>query len=64
MILNVQQQVQAQVTDAIRRQFGLADVPAFARLLALFNVPAKIEVTSCRAHRGQTCGMTVTIEQE
>ncbi len=37
---------------------------AFARLLALFNVPAKVEVTSCRAHRGQTCGMTVTIEQQ
>jgi arginyl-tRNA synthetase len=30
VILNVQQQVHAQVTDAIRRQFGLADVPAFA----------------------------------
>src|SRR5438128_1445336 len=30
MILHVQQQVQAQVADAIRRQFGLADVPAFA----------------------------------
>jgi arginyl-tRNA synthetase len=30
MILPVQQQVQAQVADAIRRQFGLADVPAFA----------------------------------
>jgi len=37
---------------------------AIARLFALFNVPAKIEVTSCRAHTGQTCGMTVTIEQE
>src|SRR5258708_6890511 len=30
MILNVQQQVQAQVADAIRKQFGLADVPPFA----------------------------------
>src|SRR5438874_4390749 len=30
MILTVQQQVQAQVADAIRRHFGLADVPAFA----------------------------------
>jgi len=30
VILNVQQQVQALVADAIRRQFGLADVPAFA----------------------------------
>src|SRR2546422_3921283 len=30
MILHVQQQVQAQVADAIRRQFGIADVPPFA----------------------------------
>src|SRR6266850_2187082 len=29
MILTVQQQVQVQVADAIRRQFGLAEVPAF-----------------------------------
>jgi len=29
MILNVQQQVQAQVADAIRKQFGVADVPPF-----------------------------------
>ena len=30
MILHVQQQVQAQVADAIRKHFGLAEVPAFA----------------------------------
>src|SRR3954463_9877439 len=30
MILTVQQQVHEQVADAIRRQFGLADVPPFA----------------------------------
>src|SRR5947207_14668714 len=30
MILTVQQQVHEQVADAIRRQFGLADVPLFA----------------------------------
>ena len=30
MILNIQQQVQAQVADAIRKQFGLADIPPFA----------------------------------
>ena len=30
MILNVQQQVHDQVADAIRKQFGVADVPAFA----------------------------------
>jgi arginyl-tRNA synthetase len=30
MILTVQQQIQEQVAAAIRRQFGLADVPAFA----------------------------------
>src|SRR5438876_1712450 len=30
MILHLQQRVQAQVADAIRKQFGLADVPAFA----------------------------------
>ena len=30
MILNVQQQIHAQVSHAIRTQFGLADVPPFA----------------------------------
>lgn len=30
MILNVQRQVHAAISDAIRRQFGIADVPAFA----------------------------------
>src|SRR5437763_11012756 len=30
MILNVQQQVQQQVADALRRHFGLAEAPAFA----------------------------------
>src|SRR2546423_2601494 len=30
MILTVQQQVHEQVADAIRTQYGLADVPAFA----------------------------------
>ena len=34
---------------------------AFSRLFALFNVPAKIEITSCRAARGQRCTMTVAI---
>ena len=37
---------------------------AFARLFALFNVPAKIDVTSCRASGGGACAMTVTIEQD
>jgi hypothetical protein len=37
---------------------------AFARLFALFNVPAKIEVTSCRATGGQACTMRVTIQQQ
>jgi hypothetical protein len=36
---------------------------AFGRLLALCNVPAKIEVTSCRGMGGGTCAMTVTIDQ-
>ena len=38
-------------------------VAAFGRLLALLNVPAKIDVTSCRGMGGHTCAMTVTIEQ-
>lgn len=37
---------------------------AFARLFALFNVPAKLDVTSCRAAGGGACAMTVTIEQD
>ena len=36
---------------------------AFARLFALFNLPVKIEVTSCRATGGHTCAMTTTIDQ-
>jgi hypothetical protein len=37
---------------------------AFARLFALFSVPAKIEITSCRAAGGTDCTMKVTIEQD
>ena|SRR5438105_5990568 len=37
---------------------------AFARLFALFSVPAKIEVTACRAKGAPTCTMSVTIEQD
>ena len=35
---------------------------AFLRLFALFNVPARIDVTSCRAAGGATCAMTARIE--
>ena len=35
---------------------------AFLRLFALFNVAARIDVTSCRATGGATCAMTATIE--
>jgi hypothetical protein len=38
-------------------------VAAIGRLLALFDVPAAIDVTSCRGMGGDTCAMTVTIEQ-
>ena len=34
---------------------------AFARLFALFSLPVKIEVTSCRATGGHTCAMTMTL---
>jgi len=37
---------------------------AVARLLALFGVPAKVEVNSCRATGAAACTMTVTIEQQ
>jgi len=37
---------------------------AVARLLALFGVPAKVDVVSCRATGAAACGMTVTIEQQ
>ena len=36
---------------------------AFARLFKLFDVPAKIQVTSCRATGGASCAMMVTIAQ-
>jgi len=34
---------------------------AFARLFKLFEIPAKIEVKSCRATGSPSCAMTVTI---
>jgi hypothetical protein len=34
---------------------------AFARLFKLFDVPAKIEINSCRATGSSSCAMTVTI---
>ena len=37
---------------------------AVARLLALFGVPATVEVNSCRATGANACAMTVTIEQQ
>jgi hypothetical protein len=37
---------------------------AFARLFALFSVPAKLEITSCRAAGGGACAMTVTIAHD
>jgi hypothetical protein len=37
---------------------------ALARLFALFSVPAKIDVVSCRANGAKTCAMTVRIENE
>src|SRR5712671_1773706 len=36
---------------------------ALARLFALFSVPAKIEIISCRGAGGGACAMTVRIEQ-
>ena len=36
---------------------------AFARLFALFNLPVKVDITSCRAAGDPTCAMTVVIEQ-
>ena len=35
---------------------------AFARLFALFNVPAKIESTSCRGMGSLTCALVVTLQ--
>jgi hypothetical protein len=37
---------------------------AIARLFALFDVPGKIEVTSCRAAGAGACAMTVTIAHQ
>lgn len=34
---------------------------AFARLFKLFDIPARIEVRSCRASRGAACTMTLTV---
>jgi hypothetical protein len=35
---------------------------AIERLLALFDLPATVDVTSCRGSGGRTCAMTVTVE--
>ena len=35
---------------------------AFVRLFALFNLPATVDITSCRAAGNSACVMTVTIE--
>ena len=35
---------------------------AVARLFALFNLPVKVDITSCRAAGDPTCTMTVAIE--
>jgi len=49
--------VREPVTHALCRFYAAA----FARLFKLFDIPARVEVTSCRATGNPACAMTVTI---
>jgi len=61
--LDLQESVFCDVREPVDHPLCGFYVAAFVRLCALFSVPAKIHVTSCRATGGRTCAMTVTIEQ-
>ena len=60
--LDLQESVFCDVREPVGHPLCGFYTAAFVRLFALFNVPAKIEVTSCRATGGRTCAMTATIE--
>ena len=60
--LDLQESVFCDVREPVGHPLCGFYTAAFVRLFALFNVPAKIDVTSCRATGGRTCAMTVTIE--
>ena len=62
--LDLQQSVFCDVREPVGHALCGFYAAAFARLFALFNVPAKLEVTSCRAAGGGACAMTVTIAHE
>ena len=62
-VLDLRGSVFCDVRDPVDHALCGFYTAAFARLLALFDVPARIDVTSCRAAGGGTCAMTVTVEQ-
>jgi hypothetical protein len=62
--LDLRESVFCQVREPVGHSLCGFYTAAFARLFALFSVPAKLEVTSCRAAGGAACAMTVTIAHD
>jgi hypothetical protein len=62
--LDLRESVFCDVREPVDHALCAFYTAAFARLFALFSVPAKIEVLSCRANGGGTCSMRVVIENE
>ncbi len=62
--LDLRESVFCDVRDRVDHPLCGFYTAAIARLLALFEVPAKVEVNSCRGTGGAACTMTVTIERD
>jgi bacteriochlorophyll 4-vinyl reductase len=61
--LDLRESVFCDVRDRVDHSLCGFYTSALARLFALFSVPARIEVTGCRATGAASCSMIVTIEQ-
>ena len=61
--LDLRASVFCDVRDPVERPLCGFYTAALARLCALFDIPAKIAVTSCRAAGSPGCTMTVTVQQ-
>ena len=59
--LDLRESVFCDVREPVSHSLCRFYTAAFSRLFALFDVPAKIDVTSCRATGAASCSMTVTI---
>ena len=59
--LDLRESVFCDVREPVSHALCRFYAAAFARLFKLFEVPAQVEVTSCRATGSQACAMKVTI---